>query len=155
MAVHKNHRTNIARKAEVRALAIAVEGTNAVALTAPAPVPPPPSPPYPPRRRIMDTVVGAMRSSPPVFVLASPASPLSSPKLRPPVHVTGERFTLAARRGARPFYGSWEEFAAATVATAAGPAMEAETASMTALLPETDGVWIVNEDTSSEESSPA
>uniref|UniRef100_A0A0D9W277 Uncharacterized protein n=1 Tax=Leersia perrieri TaxID=77586 RepID=A0A0D9W277_9ORYZ len=96
----------MARKAKTRALAAVVEGANGAALAAQAPVAPQPSPPCPPRRRIADTVVRAMRSSPPVFVLASPASPPSSPKLRPPVHVAGERFTLAARRGARPFYGS-------------------------------------------------
>uniref|UniRef100_A0A0D9VZ87 Uncharacterized protein n=1 Tax=Leersia perrieri TaxID=77586 RepID=A0A0D9VZ87_9ORYZ len=148
-AAHKNHRAIMARKAEVRALAAAVEGTNVVALAAPAPVPPPPSPPCPPRRRIADTVVRATRSSPPVFVLASPVSPPSSPKLRPPVHVTGERFTLAARHGARPFYGSWVKFAAATPATAAGPAVEAETTSITTHSPKADDVY-----TSSEESSP-
>uniref|UniRef100_A0A0D9UZX3 Uncharacterized protein n=1 Tax=Leersia perrieri TaxID=77586 RepID=A0A0D9UZX3_9ORYZ len=109
-------------------LAAAVEGTNAVALAALAPVPPPPLPPCLPRRRIADTVVRAMRSSPPIFVLASSASPPSSSKLRPPVHVAGERFTLAACRGARPFYGSWVEFVSATAATAAGPAVEEETA---------------------------
>uniref|UniRef100_A0A0D9V7N6 Uncharacterized protein n=1 Tax=Leersia perrieri TaxID=77586 RepID=A0A0D9V7N6_9ORYZ len=151
-AAHKNHRVNMARKAEVRALAAAVEGTNAVALTAQALVPPPPSPPCPPRHRIADTMVRAMRSSPPVFVLASPASPPSSSKLRPPVHVSGERFTLTARHGARPFYGSWVEF---TTATAAGPAIEAETTSMTAHFPKADDVWIITEDTSSEESSPS
>uniref|UniRef100_A0A0D9V5T4 Uncharacterized protein n=1 Tax=Leersia perrieri TaxID=77586 RepID=A0A0D9V5T4_9ORYZ len=120
-ATHKNHRAIMARKAEVRALAAAVEGTNAVALAAPAPVPPPPSPACPPRRRIADTVVRAMRSSPPVFVpvvLTSPTPPPPSPELR--------------------------SRAAAT-----------EGSTMTALLPEADGVWIVTEDTSSEESSPA
>uniref|UniRef100_A0A0D9XSW5 Uncharacterized protein n=1 Tax=Leersia perrieri TaxID=77586 RepID=A0A0D9XSW5_9ORYZ len=155
MAAHKNHRANMARKAEARALAAAVEGTNAVTLAAPAPVPPPPSPPCPPRRRIVDTVVRAMRSSPLVFVLASPASPPSSPKLRPPVHVAREREALAVCRGAHPFYGSWVEFVAATAATVAVPAVEAETTSMTAHFPKTDGVWIVTEDTSSEESSPS
>uniref|UniRef100_A0A0D9WQ82 Uncharacterized protein n=1 Tax=Leersia perrieri TaxID=77586 RepID=A0A0D9WQ82_9ORYZ len=85
----------MALKAEVRALTAAVEGANAVTLAAPAPIPPPPSPPCPPRRSIADTVARAMRSSPPVFVLASPASTRSSSKLRPPVHVAGERFTLA------------------------------------------------------------
>uniref|UniRef100_A0A0D9XZI1 Uncharacterized protein n=1 Tax=Leersia perrieri TaxID=77586 RepID=A0A0D9XZI1_9ORYZ len=69
--------------------------------------------------------------------------------------VAGERFTLATRRGARPFYGSWVEFAAATAATGVGPGVEAETASMTAHFPETDGVSIITKDTSSEESSPA
>uniref|UniRef100_A0A0D9V242 Uncharacterized protein n=1 Tax=Leersia perrieri TaxID=77586 RepID=A0A0D9V242_9ORYZ len=117
-ATHKSHCANMARKAEVRALTTAVEGTNTVALAAPAPIPPPPSPPCPPRRRIADTVVRAMRSSPPVFVLASPALPPSSPNLRPLVHVAGERFTT----------------------TAARPAVEAETTSMTAHFPKTDGV---------------
>uniref|UniRef100_A0A0D9W231 Uncharacterized protein n=1 Tax=Leersia perrieri TaxID=77586 RepID=A0A0D9W231_9ORYZ len=130
----------MARKAKTRALAVVVEGANGAAQ---APAAPPPSPPCPPRRRIVDTVVRAMRSSPPVFVLASPASPPSSPKLRPPVHVAGERFMLAAHRGARPFYGSWVEFAAATAATAPGPTMEV------------DGISIIIEDTFSEGSSPA
>uniref|UniRef100_A0A0D9VU27 Uncharacterized protein n=1 Tax=Leersia perrieri TaxID=77586 RepID=A0A0D9VU27_9ORYZ len=54
----------MARKAKVRTLAAAVEDANGVMLAALAPVPPPPSSPCPPRCRIADTVVHAMRSSP-------------------------------------------------------------------------------------------
>uniref|UniRef100_A0A0D9XR00 Uncharacterized protein n=1 Tax=Leersia perrieri TaxID=77586 RepID=A0A0D9XR00_9ORYZ len=116
----------MARKAEVRALAAAIEGANAVILAAPAPVPPLPSPLCPPRRCIADTVVHAIRSSPSIFVLASLAPLPPSLELRPPMHAIGKRFTLAARHGACPFYES-----------------------------QADGVSIITEDTSSEESSLA
>uniref|UniRef100_A0A0D9XHY6 Uncharacterized protein n=1 Tax=Leersia perrieri TaxID=77586 RepID=A0A0D9XHY6_9ORYZ len=142
----------MAWKVKIRALAAAVEGINAVTHVAPAPVSPRPSPPCLPRRRITDTVVRAMRSSQLVFVLASPASPPSSPMLRPPMHVAGKRFMFMARRGARSFYGSWVEFLAVTATTAIGPAVGAEIALMTTHFPKPDDVWINIEDTSSKDS---